>query len=132
MTQSANQGDRNQSGYFRTVTLVAESGLFGQAQAEGLSLAVRAITAHRTLTAQDSVILADATSGVITVTLPASSGLSGRLYFIKKTDAGANAVTIDGNASETIDGATTVALSSQYDARLIVCDGSNWHVIASI
>ena len=41
-----------------------------------------------------------------------------------------NEITIDGNASETIDGATTVVLYVQHDAFRILCDGANWHIIA--
>jgi hypothetical protein len=48
---------------------------------------------------------------------------------IKKIDASVNAVTIDGNASETIDGATTKALSSQYASYEIACDGSAWYIV---
>ena len=80
--------------------------------------------------AGETVILCDATSGNITITLPAASGVSGRLYVVKKTDASANTVTIDGSGSETIDGATTVALASQHHYRGIVSNGSNWFVVS--
>lgn len=94
-----------------------------------LSLATRAITGNRTLDATDYTILADATGGNITVTLPAAASHSGRVYNVKKTDSNANTVTLDGNASETIDGATTYALSAQYEALTIQSDGSNWHIL---
>ena len=49
-----------------------------------------------------------------------------------KVDAGAGAVTIDADSSETINGSTTVSLSSQYDYRTLVYDGSSeWIVISS-
>lgn len=89
-------------------------------------------TANYTATVDDRVILCDATSGVITITLPASSSKADKMFYIKKIDSSANAVTIDGNASETIDGTTTKSLSVQYDYALIVCDGSNWHTISGI
>jgi hypothetical protein len=38
-------------------------------------------------------------------------------------------VTIDGNAAETIDGDLTIDLTLQYESVMIVCDGSNWHII---
>ena len=85
-------------------------------------------TANYTLTSADSYILADATSGSITITLPAVSGISGRIYTIKRTDSSANTVTIDGNASETIDDQTTQTLS-QYDTIKIICDGTEWWII---
>jgi hypothetical protein len=79
---------------------------------------------------QNKLIICNATSGAITINLPAAAtaGNGFRIY-VKKTDATANAVTIDGSGSETIDGSTTLALSSRYNFAQIVCDGSNWHVI---
>lgn len=87
-------------------------------------------TAAYTVGVGDDVILGSAGSA-FTVSLPTASGIRGRVYTIKKTDSSANAVTIDGAGSETIDGALTVALSTQYAFRIIVSDGTNWHVISS-
>ena len=86
-------------------------------------------TGAYTATATDEVITCDATSAAFTITLPAVAGITGKPYTIKKTDSSGNIVTIDGNASETIDGATTYLLSSQYDTLPIVSDGSNWHIL---
>jgi hypothetical protein len=85
-------------------------------------------TANYTATVDDDFIPCNATSGVFTVTLPAASTASGRQLTIKKTDSTKNAVTIDANSSETIDGATTIALRLQNDSVTIQCDGSNWSV----
>lgn len=94
---------------------------------------VRSETAAYTATSIDFLILCDATSAAFSVTLPAAADNKGKLLAIKKTDASVNAVTIDGNASETIDGATTVSLGSQYSSRLLMSDGlSNWAVLASV
>jgi hypothetical protein len=71
----------------------------------------------------------NATSGAVTVTLPAASSNTGMRVCIKKTDSSANAVTIDGNGSETIDGAATKALTSQYDFSCLVCDGTEWFIV---
>jgi len=68
----------------------------------------------------------NATSGAVTVTLPAAASNTGMRVSIKKIDASANAVTIDGNGSETIDGATTSSLASQYDVATLICDGTEW------
>jgi len=76
----------------------------------------------------DSVILV---SGAYTITLPAATGCSGKVLTVKNVGS-TGTVTIDGNASETIDGSTTVSLSSQYDSRTIVCDGTEWHIIGSV
>jgi|TARA_R110000824_G_scaffold10267_2_gene45455 hypothetical protein len=67
-------------------------------------------------------------TGTSTVNLFAASGKTGYTVHVKLTSASAT-VTIDGNASETIDGATTQAFSQRYQTLSMVCDGSNWHII---
>jgi hypothetical protein len=81
--------------------------------------------------ADETIILCDATAGAITITLPAASGVTSRIYTIKRTSA-SNNVIVDGNASETIDGATTKTLGSQYASITIVCNGSNWFILSSM
>jgi hypothetical protein len=76
----------------------------------------------------DCQIAVDASGGARTITLYAASSNAGRQIKIKKTDSSANTVTIDGNSSETIDGATTQVISAQYTSLSLVCDGSNWHI----
>jgi hypothetical protein len=50
---------------------------------------------------------------------------------VVKTSADAFAVTLDGNASETIDGAATLAtLDAQYDVATLLCTGSEWVVLS--
>jgi hypothetical protein len=88
-------------------------------------------TANYTATATDHTILCSAASGGITITLPASSGIAGRIYVIKKTNAssGVNSVTVDGNGSETIDGSASINLACRSSVTL-QCDGSNWHILS--
>lgn len=83
-----------------------------------------------TLGNSHSSIFADATSGNITLNLPAASGNAGLTYTIYKTDAVANTVTIDGNASETVGGSLTQVLAgnSGFRCMRIICDGTNWQV----
>lgn len=79
----------------------------------------------------DCVILLDSSGGVFTVTLPAATG-SGQILIFKMVGTGTNAVTLDGNASETIDGGTTNAtMDAQYDTITIV-DGETgkWSIIS--
>jgi hypothetical protein len=77
----------------------------------------------------DEVILCNATSGAITVNLGAAASNSGKVLIIKKTDSSVNLVTIDANSTETIDGALTKKLATQYESLKIVCDGSNWQIL---
>ena len=88
-------------------------------------------TANYTATESDYTILCNTTGGGFTITLPAASGCSGRIYVIKKTigNSGVNNVTIDGNASETIDGSATIALQCRSSV-MIQSDGSNWWILS--
>jgi hypothetical protein len=82
-----------------------------------------------TLDQSHLVVLVSATGAARTVNLPAAADSRQKQYHIKKTDATANAVTIDPDGSETIDGAATAALSGQYDNVHIYCDGTEWHIL---
>ncbi len=84
-------------------------------------------TGAYTATTSDHTILCGSGNETFTVTLPAASGVSGIIYNIK--NIGTGTITVDGNSSETIDGATTQVISTQYDSITIQCDGSNWHII---
>jgi hypothetical protein len=82
----------------------------------GLSLKVVSIDdsdSPYSILASDYTIRADATSGAVTVNLPAATG-SGRIIRIKKLDASANVVTLAAAAAETIDGAASASLTAQY------------------
>jgi hypothetical protein len=78
-----------------------------------------------------TTMMCDATSGNITINLPAISGRIGRIYIIKKTDASVNTVTIDASGSETIDGITTYVLTAQYKYVTIQCNNAAWFIIGS-
>lgn len=97
---------------------------------------VRAITTNYTLTTNDSVIVADASGGAITVTLPAVTGASGNIgvykqYTIKRKNSGANSVVVSRAGADTIDGATTKTLGAQYSTVVIVAGPSEWHVLST-
>jgi len=87
---------------------------------------IRTITgATYTLTQDDGFILADATAAAITITLPKT--VNEKTVAVKKID-NVNNVTIQTGGSETIDGAATKVLSTQYDSVTLSCDGSNWWI----
>jgi hypothetical protein len=66
-------------------------------------------------------------SSAATVNLPASSGLTGFKLQIKNLLS--STITVDGNGTETIDGSTTFAISTQNQSITLVSDGSNWLII---
>lgn len=76
-----------------------------------------------------SLFEVDASSASVSATLPTVADAGNNFEVtIKKVDSSSNAVTVDGNGSETIDGSTTQTLSNQYDAITVVSDGTEWHV----
>jgi hypothetical protein len=88
-------------------------------------------TTTYTALSSDDIILADGTSASFTITLPAAATYSGKVFNIKKIDTDTTKViTIDGNASETIDGFATISLKSYLEAVEIVSDGTNWRIIS--
>jgi hypothetical protein len=76
----------------------------------------------------DYLIIADATAGAITMTLPPAALVPGRIYVFKRINAGANAVIVDGYAAETIDGAATHTLSPQWNSITIISNGTAWFI----
>jgi len=82
-----------------------------------------------TLDATNDIVYCNAVGGAITVNLPAAASSDGRAYTIKKIDSSAYTVTIDGNASELIDGVQTQVISYQWTSVTIHCDGTGWYII---
>lgn len=99
---------------------------------DNTSFTVRSVTATTTLTNNDYILLADPSGGAITVNLPAVASVQpGRAFKVRSTGT-TNAVTLDGNASETIDGSATKALASgAIHGVEIVSDGTAWFTVAS-
>jgi hypothetical protein len=73
--------------------------------------------------------LLDTTAAPITVTLPTAVGNTAVMTF-KKISSDSNNITIDGDGTETIDGATTKILATQYQFYTIAASGGSWHIIA--
>lgn len=94
-------------------------------------LNVRAVTADTTLTENDDVVTADTTGGAVIVTLPLVAGTRGKVYHLKKLSASANNLTIEGNGSETIDGAANVAFNTQNMCKIVVSTGAAWLLVSA-
>lgn len=65
------------------------------------------------------------TTANYTVTLPAVSGNTGKFLGVRMSSALTKLVTLDGDASETIDGALTRVMWANESA-ILFCDGSTW------
>jgi hypothetical protein len=101
----------------------------GDTMLGSLGLPIVNKTGTYTATASDHTIICDATSGAFTINLPTAVGITGRVYVIKKIDATGNAITVDGATTETIDGALTKLVNTQYLSVTIQSNGTNWYII---
>ena len=101
----------------------------GIALNSSLAVAVTTVTATSYTAANEHVILVDddTAAAAVTVTLPAAAPAN-TMYHIKKLGTTANVI-IDGNASETIDGALTATLTIQYESIMLVSNGTFWSII---
>lgn len=84
-------------------------------------------TGAYTVVASDNGSIINCTSGTFTVSLTAAATLgSGFTCWIWNTSTtSTNAITVDPNASETIDGVATLVLQ-RGEGFQIICDGTNW------
>lgn len=90
------------------------------------------ITSNYPASSVDFGIMCNATDGAITVTLPPALK-TGQVLMIKKTDSSSNAVTISRGGSDTIEGATSIILSAQYESRWLVSGGNSmWYAVSAI
>jgi hypothetical protein len=91
--------------------------------------AVRSVTAAHTTVMADDLILASAAGAAFAVTLQTAVGIAGKEFTIKRTNSGANAVTVNTTSSQTIDGATSVVLVAQDQSITVRSDGANWKIV---
>lgn len=104
-----------------------------RAPSKSVGVVTLAATGNETITtAMLNRLILVPNTGAKTLTLPAAADCAGATLTFKKTTSDAQAITLDGNASETIDGATTNAtMDAGQDMLSITCDGSNWHITAA-
>jgi len=92
----------------------------------GSLIADTLVTSNYTALTSDHFIDCTGGSSGITVTLPTAVGNRGLTFIVTKTDSGAGYVTIATTSSQTINGATTYAISLQYVSITLHSNGSNW------
>lgn len=92
--------------------------------------AIRTATADYTALATDETILVNASSGAVTINLPATPTV-GKRYNVKKVDNTANAVNVSGNGHN-IDGSASISGTVPYQGWVMQYDGSNWFIISKI
>lgn len=90
-----------------------------------------ATTTYTALVTDSFLIVDDDTAAAaVTITLPAAATAADGYQLTVKKEGSTAPVTLDGNAAETIDGATTFALEEEGESVTLVCDGTGWHKVA--
>lgn len=80
-------------------------------------------TATRTVSDED-MIVADASTQSQTITLLTAVGRSGKVYEVRRTNTGANTVTV--TSSVNIDGVSSVILNDYHRTLRVISNGSVW------
>ena len=93
----------------------------------------RTTSANGTLASGDNLTLVDTSGGNVTLTLPSAASVLDEQFTIKKMDA-ANTVTITPDGSDTIDGAASLAWTTQYAAYTLQAvtlpgGGTGWVIV---
>lgn len=70
----------------------------------------------------------DSSGGAFDITLPDAGTYLGRIITIKQISA-TNTVTVDTTGGQTIDGAASFPLATQYDTVTVISDGSDWFTV---
>lgn len=93
-----------------------------------------AVATANTLVSDSAVVAPVDTSGAtVTITLASSVLADGAWLLVNDEggNAGTNAITIDTEGTETIDGGASVSISSNYGSLLLYSDGANWFTAGS-
>jgi hypothetical protein len=106
-----------------------------QAIRRGTAKQVSNKSANATLTLDETgLVLVSAASANVTLTLPAANAMGGRAiaYHIVRTDASANTVTIARDGSDTIEGATSIAVGVGDRVTLASDGAAAWRRLAAV
>ena len=124
LTLPADDGDASE------VLQTDGSGVLSWVAQSGGGLTVETQASTTALSGTNKFVKANSSGGAITLTLPAAATAgSGAIFVVKDIgNASTNAVTLEGNGSETIDGALNKIIATNYASIEVVCDGSNWFI----
>jgi hypothetical protein len=93
-------------------------------------MAIRTVTADATISDTDNTVLANTSTSGIVLTLPTPTGMTGRIYTIKKIGTGGidNDLTIT-PTSATIDGGSSYKIYNDWTYVTLQTDGTDWYII---
>ena len=99
----------------------------------GISAKIATPTGTYKMSSSDFAVLANASSGAFTVTLPAAS-TKGMIVFVKKVDTTTNKVTVQVSGTDKIEGVASKILAKKYASLTLISDGNspgNWYILSN-
>lgn len=86
-------------------------------------------TSATTVDQQGVIVPVDTSGSTVTITLASAAVAEGAQLVVtdEQGNAGTNAITVDTEGSETIDGATSQSVGSNYGELRLYSDGNNWY-----
>lgn len=89
------------------------------------------VSSNTALTDLHNVISVSTPANVV-ISLPPASDCLGRIYSLKKVSNNSNTITVDPNAAETIDGATTYIFSQYLASIEFISNGTGWLILSTV
>jgi hypothetical protein len=97
-----------------------------------VSAKIVSVTTNYAMGVTDFGILAKASGGSLTVTLPGANTSAGMIVFVKKVDSSTNVVTVAASGTDKIEGKSSESLKDEYSSLELISDGSsNWYMVAN-
>lgn len=93
------------------------------------SFATRLVSTNTTILNTDCTVRADCSSAPVTLQLPTAAPGSGLVFNLKKVDNSSNAMIVQADGVETIDGSITAPVNVQYQTLTIQSNGTSWDII---
>lgn len=97
-------------------------------RADGFVFGTQVLSANYTMQEGDSVLMVSAAGGARAITLLAPAAALGKLIAVRKTEGGANNVTLT-PATGQINGAATLVLTAAAPGAVLASDGTNYFTV---
>lgn len=75
------------------------------------------------------LVIANPTVAGFTITAPRAEDHAGEVFAVKNASASTNAITIDAQGAELIDGAGSVTITTARESLTFVSDGGDWVIV---
>lgn len=97
-------------------------------RADGFVFGTQVLSANYTMQEGDSVLMVSAAGGARAITLLSPAAALGKLIAVRKTEGGANNVTLT-PATGLINGAATLVLTAAAPGAVLASDGTNYFTV---